>query len=651
MAQSTAAASDEAWATRPLAKGEAVRVFYHMNDHPSGYRYVRVLNSPPEGTPEAVAKIGLSTGWVPATVREKWEPGASQDGRVLVKMHGLFADVYNMDPEPVKGMWWRVDRSLVRPMGTSQAKTELSLLVVRWWDYWNRANRKSRSHNVANEEMLLDVLEGPGSPHGTFGKHGNYEVHTAFIRDSDDLEAIGQTLVQGMRGQRKAGLYFLWPTQRLSKQRLAGCVHEPSLLGLMDRMESFGVASCWPHGSNLYRQLAGKLWVPRVSAERLDLRVPPTIQVDVEGWKKDPDSVVQDILSKLSSFGGKTPGDVTTYRGVAKLGFSWMGEDVLPFTGPHGLSKALLQLLDDAKPDAVCLVQHRVEDVVCEMRLVCCRDLAAGPDAVKMELVRMRLRPPRHQVDESFALTGHTLFSEAEALQIIFRGDAKAMAETESEVFRLGRLWFAWLRDEGYGVPGSCRLDFLVSMSKSQKRADLWTVEVCECGGSLCCFTHQARTTAILNECCATGSFSFEYTLEQHHQAPMSQHLENLRLSRCISEEDWRIGLRVMNSKGNQQDLSISLEEEQFPMKIHYEDSSALAPLPLPPMVQHEMENANPQATTSSKVGRNGGAAPTSSRAASSSGVLARWLPPSTRSRTGILLLLGLIILRLFRRR
>jgi hypothetical protein len=524
--------------------------------------------------------------------------------------------------------------------------------VVRWWDYWNRLNRKSRTHNVANEEMLLDVLEGPGSPHGTFGKHGNYEVHSAFIRDSDDLEVIGQTLAQGMRGQRKAALYFLWPTQRLSKQRLAGCVNEASLLSLMQRMEDLGVSTSWPHGSRLYRELAGKLWVPRMSRERPDLRVPATVKVDVEKWKADPDSAAQDILSELNRFSSKANSDTATYRGVAKLGFSWMGEDVLPFTGPQGLSKALLQLLDDAKPDAVCLVQQRVEDVACEMRLVCCRDLAAGPDAVKMELVRMRLRPPRHQVDETFALTGHTLFSEAEALQYVFRGDAQAMAEAESEVFRLGRLWFAWMREEGHGVPGSCRLDFLVAFSKSQKRAEVWTVELCECGGSLCCLTHHARTTATLNECCASGSASFEYTWEQHQKVPLLQHVENLRQERKVSEETWNAGLHITSSQGIAQDLSTSLEEGQFPLRIQYQDSSALAPLPLPAMVQVETEHGNYQTLSSRGGGGGRVAAPTSTPSPSSSGVLAKWFRGSTTSRVGILLVLvGLILLRLSRRR
>merc|ERR1719204_1412814 len=111
-------------------------------------------------------------------------------------------------------MYWRVDRSLVLPIGTPQPPARLSLLVVRWWDYYNRKNRRSRSHNVANEEMLLDVMKGPNSPHEAFGARGEYEVHSAFIRNSADLELVGVSLAKAMRGRTKCGAYFLWPSQR-----------------------------------------------------------------------------------------------------------------------------------------------------------------------------------------------------------------------------------------------------------------------------------------------------------------------------------------------------------------------------------------------------------------------------------------------------
>lgn len=494
---------------RPLAVGEAVRAYYHMNDHPHGYRYVRMIDGAPEETPEGVgAAVGLSSGWIPATVQEDWKPGqASSDPqeRVLVRLHGTFADAYNQDPKPVKGMYWRVPRSLVRPMGMPQLKLELSLVVFRWWDYWNQRNKRSRSHNVANEEMLLDVLQGPDSPHDAFGRQGAYEVYSAFVRGTSDLQNLGAQLAAAMRGSRRVALYFLWPTQRPAvERRLPACVSETAFFQLQSRMEEAGIRTCWPHDQRLYRELSGKLWVPRVCRDLPELHVPATVRVDMDSWLADPRTTAEAIISELQQLRGKAPethrASPGLFRGVAKLGFSWMGEDVRPFSGPTELEKVLSQLLDGAPRDAVCLVQERVEEVVCELRMICFRDLASGPDAVKMELVRMKMHPPRHN-DPTFSLTSHLTMTAAEARDSAFQGSAKAMQAAESEVHRLANRWLQWFRDEGLGTPASIRLDFLVSKARSGTEPRVWTVELCENGGSLCGLPHAARTTSFLNNC------------------------------------------------------------------------------------------------------------------------------------------------------
>merc|ERR1719272_1200539 len=217
-------------------------------------------------------------------------------------------------------------------------------------------------------------------------------------------------------------------------------------------MEGLGVKSSWPHPSPLWRELSGKLWVPRASQGRPELRVPPTVLVDLERWQANQDSYVKDILAELRRIADADPlgqGDEqitdASYKGVVKLGFSWMGEDVLPFTGPGELWKALTQLLEGARPGAVCLVQKRVEAVTCEMRMVCCRDLASGPDAVKMEMAWMKLRSPRHS-DETFSLTSHLTMTQSEAREQAFKGNSKAAEHAEREVRRLAQLWLAFLR-------------------------------------------------------------------------------------------------------------------------------------------------------------------------------------------------------------
>merc|ERR1719313_1209984 len=124
-----------------------------------------------------------------------------------------------------------------------------------------------------------------------------------------------------------------------------------------------------------------------------------------------------------------------------------------------------------------------------------------------MKLARMRMKPPnsysKHN-DETFNLTHHLTLTEEEARDQIFHGSAEALKAAEAEVWRLGKLWLAYLRDEGFGVPASCRLDFMVVASKAANGpSEVWTVELCECGGALCGYTHHARTAAILNACCS----------------------------------------------------------------------------------------------------------------------------------------------------
>merc|ERR1719335_573723 len=90
---------------------------------------------------------------------------------------------------------------------------------------------------------------------------------------------------------------------------------------------------------------------------------------------------------------------------------------------------------------------------------------------------------------------------QAVAAKQAFDGDTGALEMAEGEARRLADKWFEWFEAEGHGTPSVCRLDFLVSAEpRSAVQPKLWTVEVCECGGSLCHLPHGARTVAVLNE-------------------------------------------------------------------------------------------------------------------------------------------------------
>lgn len=489
-----------------LECGDNVRVYYHANDHPLGYRYCRLIDGDESCKVYDASVVGLSSGWMPATIKE-----TPTGGKVLVSLHGWFADVYRKDGQPaVNGMYWKVDCTThVRPMD-SPMSAEISLLVVRWWDYWNNRTG-SRSHSVANERMLLDALEGPNSIDEALRPSGKYEVYSAFIKSSDDLAKIGDVVANSMKAPRRSAMYFLWPVQKPATERsMAGAVSERSMFDLMERMESSGVHTCWPHPSKLYRQMAGKLWIEPVSQRQPEMRVPMTVRIDSSEADTDAkaDSAASAAIARLRQLQKERDGreSAEPFRGVVKLGFSWCGAEVRPFSGPDELSKVLQHMLLNGPPETVCLIQERIENVVGEFRLICCRDRAKGEEAVSWEVVRMRQKPGKHGfLDSSFTLASHDALPPQEAAVQMFGGDKIALAAAETEVRRLGELWLKWFVAEGYGAPGPAfRLDFLVVKSGSGlHRPDVWTVELCECGGSMCGLEHGPRTAAFLNQCLA----------------------------------------------------------------------------------------------------------------------------------------------------
>ena len=87
-----------------LNAGTSVRAYYDMNDHPMGYRYVKMLEMPRDGPADASDPpvVGVSQGWIPATVVEDYDPKQNGGAGVLVKLHGFFEDPYR-EEKPVSG--------------------------------------------------------------------------------------------------------------------------------------------------------------------------------------------------------------------------------------------------------------------------------------------------------------------------------------------------------------------------------------------------------------------------------------------------------------------------------------------------------------------------------------------------------------------
>jgi len=241
------------------------------------------------------------------------------------------------------------------------------------------------------------------------------------------------------------------------------------------------------------------------------LKVPPTVVVtrrtlDEVGVQTAAADAIGELRRLRKEIHG---GEVKqgNYRGVVKLSYAWQGEAVLPFDGEAHLQRGLEKLLEGALPEAECLVQERVESVKCEMRVLCCRDRAKGPDAYATELLRMRLHPPRPQhQDTTFGLASHHTMTTEEAAHY-FESDRATVLEAEAEVRRLAGKWLDWFKAHPAGPPAVIRLDFLVSsFPESKPKFEVNTCELTECGGAVCGLKVGTRTAAVLNECMADES-------------------------------------------------------------------------------------------------------------------------------------------------
>merc|ERR1719491_1857023 len=147
-------------------------------------------------------------------------------------------------------------------------------------------------------------------------------------------------------------------------------------------MERAGVRSGWPHPSSLYRQLCGKLWVPQMCLNP-EYRVPPTTRIQYADIRADVDHAALQAIAAVQAIRcriwGKPAVPIEEFKGVAKLGFSWQGDDVLPFQGPANLARVLIKLFEQRRSEqCVCLVQEMIPGVVCEHRVLCFHDAATS---------------------------------------------------------------------------------------------------------------------------------------------------------------------------------------------------------------------------------------------------------------------------------
>jgi len=488
-----------------LGVGQEVYAFYHANEHPEGYRYGYVCERKGE-----FPVIGLTSGWLPATVVEEVEPDslAEGNGRVRVWFHGTFRDPYESYCECME---LSVPVALVRDLRATHALPEplVSIVALRWHDYWS--NMRWSDYSITNDGFFVDLFDGPCSVHERL--LGEFEVYTVFVRGTEDLDMVDPSKLRArLRGRSVTAWYFVWPSVRQEADHHSGCVCERRFFAFCARAERASLRSGWPHAAHLYRLLCGKLWVPQMCLHK-EYHVPPTTRVHYAEFKahrrKAAARALDGLMRLRKLIWSREPVAPEAFRGVVKLGFSWQGDDVLPFQGLASLVNNLARLFEQHHSEqTVCLVQEMVPGVVGEHRILCFRDKLGASYRREAIWLRMKGRG-KHHVHRcdlgEFALASSSVVPSESVASELFEGDAAAQLAAESEAQRLVDRWLVWFQTECTEPPQVTRIDFLVAhrsgldTSSTTGAADVWTCEVGECGASLCSVEVDLRNAASLN--------------------------------------------------------------------------------------------------------------------------------------------------------
>mmetsp|Transcript_41005 Transcript_41005/g.89355 ORF Transcript_41005/g.89355 Transcript_41005/m.89355 type:complete len:581 (+) Transcript_41005:2-1744(+) len=493
-----------------LVQGSRWYAFYRMNQIS---RWRQVLNDGCLQAPLA----GLSDGWVQVEVLNTFNAAEYDESRhqtwVKVKFLGTFVDPLSLDQR------WSPELS-VKPcdLRISVPRPALSLLNVRWFNYYEQRNAQ---WNCLGEALNSGVIDGVGGAWEAIPS--DYEVVTIFVRGADDIQRINPVwAAQQLRGRHRCCTVHLWPTQSNTGD---GYVPEDVVFRCLERLEQAGIPLRHPsHSSMLYRQLCGKTWIPAMSRNPL-AGVPPSVRLMSGDCRSGYGAAVARAYRVLSDSivdaGMGNAGDPV--EGVMKAGFSWMGQDVTCFAGQQQLDEKARKMLKLDSLDATvqCIyLQHKVNKLV-ELRRICFYDRVSDQYQIH---TRYMVVEQRRNWD--FEMTSAKTYTEAEALEHVFKGNTGAKADAERQAAELGQHWLQWMQRETGSKAAFARLDFLVEVdfptdedkkakdeeakdeeAKGEEAKDkeatvkVWTCEVTEIGGSLCGLSDNARNAAVLSSC------------------------------------------------------------------------------------------------------------------------------------------------------
>lgn len=444
-------------------------------------QYLRHTRNPLE---ELARELGLQP-------RQLWELGLFR-GRLRQLPLGK---------SPLKrGLELSVPQELVRMGSAPPPRPLLSVLVIRWYDYFSDG-KKSSDYSTMNDGLFIDLFDGPSSMARTIP--GEYEVITVFISSTRDLNQLNpQHLRSMLSGKNVVAWYFVWPSTESP-----GFVVERDFFAFVYAMERQPVRTGWPHESHLYRILCGKLWIPQMSLNK-DYRVPPTVRVHYAEFRRDARKAAERALKALmhlrNRLWGKEEVPLADFKGVVKLGFSWGGFDVLPFQGASALVAVMRKLFEQPKcENIICLVQEMVSSVSGEHRVLCIHDKATGGFR-REQLWMQSVKPAGHRLGadavgvREFMLASSSVVPSGDVALKFFKGDRMAQHIAEQQALQVVDRWLLWYRTESPEPPPVTRIDFLV-VHLGRGQAEVWTCEVGECGASLCSVEVHGRNIAALN--------------------------------------------------------------------------------------------------------------------------------------------------------
>lgn len=477
-----------------LRSGQEVCAFYRLSDHPDGCRFVKVKQHV-----DRFPRVGQSAGWLPGTVVEDFDRNAYKEADKSTYVRVLFQGTF-FDPAKghKDGVELRVRPNLVRRALDSQPPV-LSLLVLRWWDYWS--NPRWSDYDPSSDHLLLDLFDGPGGVSEALT--GEHEAHTVWVKASQDLERISGEEVRGLlRAPNIAAWYFVRPVRRLDADARPGYVCEQQFFNLLQRVERAGVPTGWPSMGHVHRLLAGKLWETQMSLHP-DYQLPATTRIHYAEFAENPEFMAEQAVGALLEMRRyaelKPAVTAADLKGIVKLGFRWPEEASQPFCGAASLVEAVQRLL--ARPgtsQTVCVVQEMVLDVVCELRLLCFHD-AVRDDFVR-ERLWMRWQAWDSEPNAAASRDGPTgaAVPEDVALEEFFFGSESAMRDATEQAEQLFGHWLNWFYTECPDPPPTFRLDLLVSHVRGRPVV-VWTCDIGECGSSLCGLEVAGRSAAVVN--------------------------------------------------------------------------------------------------------------------------------------------------------